>query len=287
MQSTWLSVHFFHAGDHDQLLQLLIRPVVQQAGCPYFFIRYWEGGPHIRLRLYVENGWQAEVKRLLEDIARIYFATYPTHRQDATYPLQQLQPNDSWQYIPYVPEIDRYGNVHTMSLAEQQFHLSSVYVLQEINPAAALTQAIRMNLALLQALQLTPALTLDICHRFIQGWLPRLFLPEQDRQQQEDYYLQRMQEKYLVYAPALTHAAVNLWQEIAQGNAPSALQIFADGNLDVFTQYRQLGFRESQLAAVAGSFLHMGHNRLGVSNLDEAYIMYFTRKCLEHIYGIP
>ncbi|MBC9911744.1 thiopeptide-type bacteriocin biosynthesis protein [Chitinophaga varians] len=286
MQSTWLSVHFFHAGDHDRLLQLLVSPVVQRAGCPYFFIRYWEKGPHIRLRLYVENDRQADVKQLLEDAAQTYFETHPSCRQDDAWPSQQLLPNDSWQYIPYVPEISRYGNAQTMPLAERQFYLSSVCVLQELNPPGALMQAIRLNLALLQSLQLTPALTLDICHRFIQGWLPRLYLPDQDRQQQETYYLQRMHEKYITYAPALTHIAVDLWQRIVQGSAPPVLQRFVEGNSHVFAQYRQLGFGDSQLATVAGSFLHMGHNRLGVSNPDEAYIMYFTRKCLEHIYGI-
>lgn len=287
MQSTWLSVHFFHGGDHDRLLQLLVTPVVQQAGCPYFFIRYWEGGPHIRLRLYVADERQTEIKRLLEDQARAYFAAYPSSRQDGAYPSQRLLPNDSWQYIPYVPEIERYGNVYTMPLAEQQFHLSSACVLQSLNPAGALMQAIRLNLALLQALQLTPLHTLQVCRRFIAAWLPRLFLPEQDRQQQHDHYLQRMHEKFLAYAPVLAPAAAELWQGMEQGNAPPALQTFTEGNRDVFAQYRQLGFGDEQLADVAGSFLHMGHNRLGVSNLDEAYIMYFTCKCLEHIYGIP
>lgn len=290
MQSNWLSVHLFHAGDHGRLLQLLVSPVVRQAGCPYFFIRYGEGGPHIRLRLYVKNNRMAEVKQLLEATAKAYFEAYPSCRQDDAYPSEQLLPNDSWQYLPYVPEISRYGNAQTMPLAEQHFHLSSVYVLGEINqinPSTALMHAIRLNLALLQALLLTPAITLDVCHRFIQGWLPRLYLPEHDRQQQETYYLQRMHEKFVVYAPALKNIAVNLWQGIAQGNAPPALQTFAEGNSHVFAQYRQLGFHDAQLAAVTGSLLHMGHNRLGVSNLDEAYIMYFTRKCLEHIYGIP
>lgn len=286
MQSTWLSVHLFHAGDHDRLLQLLVSPVVQQVDCPYFFIRYWEGGPHIRLRLYVANNRMAEVKRLLEDAARAYFVANPSFRQDDAYPSQELQPNDTWQYIPYVPEISRYGHAQTMPLAEHQFYLSSACVLQEINPPGALMQAIRLNLALLQALQLTPVLTLEVCHRFIQGWLPRLYLPDQDRQQQEAWYLQRMHEKYLAYAPALTPIAVDLWRRMMQGGAPPVLQRFVEGNRNVFAQYRQLGFTDDQLAAVAGSFLHMGHNRLGVSNLDEAYIMYFTRKCLEHIYGI-
>lgn len=285
MQSNWLSVHLFHAGDLNRLLQLLVGPVVRQAGCPYFFIRYWEGGPHIRLRLHVTDSHLTEIQQLLEDAARTYFAAYPSCREDSAYPAQQLQPNDTWQYIPYVPETGRYGNEQTMSLAEQQFGFSSAYVLQEvdkINPSTALVHAVRLNLMTLQALQEPPEHTLDVCHRFIQGWLPRLYHPQQDKEQQQAYFLQRMEERFAFYAPALTQAATALWR----GSVSPALQAFAEGNSRVFAQYRQLGFQQKQLGAIAGSFVHMGHNRLGVANHDEAYIMYFTRKCLEHIYGI-
>jgi thiopeptide-type bacteriocin biosynthesis protein len=289
MHPQWLSVHLFHAGDADRLLRLLVTPVVQQAGYPYFFIRYWEGGPHIRLRLWVDDKQELHARRLLENAAQSYFSAYPSHRREDAWPSQQLLPNDSWQYIPYVPETARYGNVYTMPLAERQFGLSSAFVLQElphIAPSTVLTYAIRLNLALLYALAATPEQTLNTCQRFIEGWLPRLYHPQHDRQQQRSWYLQRMEERYAAYAPALTPAAADIWNRLTQGDAPPALQTFADGNRSLFVQYRQHGFHNGQLGNIAGSFLHMGHNRLGVSNHDEAYIMYFTRKCLEHIYGI-
>lgn len=286
MQSNWLSVHLFHAGDLNRLLQLLVAPLVQRARCPYFFIRYWEGGPHIRLRLYVEDDRAADIRQALEAAAQAYFSLYPSCREESAFSQQQLLPNNTWQYLPYVPETDRYGNEQTMPLAEQQFGLSSAYVLKEISdvsPSTALAYAIRLNLATLQALSETPEHTLDICHHFIQGWLPRLFHPHKDRQQQEAWLLQRMEERFTVYAPVLLPAALQLWK----GNMSPALKTFAGGNSRVFEQYRRCGFQYGQLRAIAGSFLHMGHNRLGVSNPDEAYIMYFTLKCLQYIYEIP
>ncbi|SJZ65467.1 thiopeptide-type bacteriocin biosynthesis domain-containing protein [Chitinophaga eiseniae] len=284
MESNWLSVHLFHAADLNRLLQLLVGPVVQQTGCPYFFIRYREGGQHIRLRLHVAPGSLTEIRRLLQDAAQAYFTAYPSCREKA-FPTQQLQPNDTLQYIPYVRETSRYGNEQTMPLAEQQFGFSSAYVLKEINridPSSALMHAIRLNVITLQALRETPEHTLNICRRFIQGWLPRLYAPQEDRAQQEAYFLQRMEERFAFYAPALTRAATELWN----GNVPETLQAFAAGNSHVFAQYKQLGIQQEQLGVIARSFLHMGHNRLGVANHDEAYIMYFTCKCLEHIYGI-
>lgn len=283
MQRLWLSVHLFYAGDLNHLLCLLVAPAVAQIGAPFFFIRYWEGGPHIRWRLYVDETDEKQVKEYLEAAAGRYFLQYPSQRRDEGYQTPLL-PNDSLQYITYIPEISRYGDERSIHLAEQQFGISAAYVLQQTS--TSLVQAVKLNIATLQALQATPFETLDVCHRFVQAWLPRLYDRNKDLSQQERYYKQLLQQRFDAYAPALTNAAVSLWQEIAEGRTTDALQTFADGNRIVFQQYRLLGFSNRQLGDITGSFIHMGHNRLGVSNLDEAYIMYFTGKCLEHIYGI-
>ncbi|RBL89122.1 thiopeptide-type bacteriocin biosynthesis protein [Chitinophaga flava] len=290
MQRSWLSVHLFYAGDLNHLLHLLVAPVVAQIEAPFFFIRYWEGGPHIRLRLYVDETAEIQVKEYLEAASDRYFLQYPSQRRELAYQTPLL-PNDSLQYITYVPEISRYGDERSIHLAEQQFGISAAYVLQQIkttalNPSTSLIQAVKLNIVMLQTLQATPFETLDVCYRFVQAWLPRLYDRSKDSSQEEQYYKQLLQQRFDAYAPALTNAAVSLWQEIAEGRTTDVLQTFADGNRIIFQQYRLLGFSNRQLGDITGSFIHMGHNRLGVSNLDEAYIMYFTGKCLEHIYGI-
>ena len=58
MNHSWLSLHFFHHGDLDRLLVECVGPLVlalkrEGAIAESFFLRYWNGGPHIRLRLAV------------------------------------------------------------------------------------------------------------------------------------------------------------------------------------------------------------------------------------------
>ncbi|MGQ9366186.1 thiopeptide-type bacteriocin biosynthesis protein [Azospirillum sp. ST 5-10] len=52
----WLSLHVFHGGDADRLLVEAVGPLLARlsasgAADGAFFVRYWNGGPHVRLRI--------------------------------------------------------------------------------------------------------------------------------------------------------------------------------------------------------------------------------------------
>src|SRR5687767_9461651 len=127
MEYEWLSAHIFYAGSAELLLRRLVQPCIEEAGtllhatCPWFFIRYSEGGPHIRLRLQVLDKNLPVMKELLEKHANRFFLAHPFSQETALL-----------QYIPYVPEIIRYGNAETIAYAENQFCISSRYSLQSM-----------------------------------------------------------------------------------------------------------------------------------------------------------
>ena len=280
MEYTWLSAHIFYNGHPHLLLNNLVSPLLERTGYSAFFIRYWENGPHIRLRMQVGIDELSRLKALLADQCHSFFAYYPAlHRHDAL------------QFIPYHPELQRYGNVQSLPWAERQFVASSAYVLQHLrntsswDDSVALLHAIRLNMALLFALEQEQAFTLHCCRSFIKGWMPRLFDPAKDAQEQERHYTALMQSRYDAHAAILTKATAQLWESMEQEKTEPGLQTFIYQNREIAAQYRKLGFDAARYSGIIGSFMHMGHNRLGVSNLDEAYIMFFTLKCMEHIYA--
>lgn len=278
--STWLSAHIFYSDDPHLLLNGLVSPLLQRTGCTAFFIRYWEGGPHIRLRIQVRGEEEAGWRTMLAQHSAVFFEQHPS-----------LCRGDALQYIPYQPEVQRYGNAQSMPWAEQQFVASSGYVLQHINSAGtwndsvALLHAIRLNMALLFALQEEPAFALQCCKNFIAAWMPRLFDPAGNAKAQQAHYTALMQSRFDAYAPSLTAVTAALWENMEEGTAEPALQTFIGKNREIFSRYRSMNFDAGKYCGIIGSFMHMGHNRLGVSNLDEAYIMFFTLKCMEHIYA--
>lgn len=291
MQHTWLSAHLFYAGTPSVLLNNLVTPLLQSTGWKAFFVRYWEGGPHIRLRISVKEQGLQDAKALLALYSSHFFEQHPSCRDDAGYKQVKLFPNDTLQYIPYEPEIDRYGNAGSISWAERQFAASSAYVLAHIHDTSswddsvALLHAIRMNMALLFALGEGEELTLYICRRFVQAWLPRLYDPAADPVSQQQCYTRSLQSRFDAYAGSLTSATAWLWENMGMGTAEDRLEAFITANRKIFSQYRRLNFDQNKYADIIGSFIHMGHNRLGISNFDEAYIMFLTLKCMEHIYA--
>ncbi|MCA9936298.1 MAG: thiopeptide-type bacteriocin biosynthesis protein, partial [Anaerolineales bacterium] len=84
--STWLSAHLFYGKLWEDLLTQAVRPFVddlfiQGQISQFFFIRYWERGPHIRLRLKGQpSALQNHVKPALEATFTDYFTKYPSER---------------------------------------------------------------------------------------------------------------------------------------------------------------------------------------------------------------
>ena len=142
----WVSAHLFHAGSLDALLAQVVAPLVDElrgelAG--FFFLRYWEGGPHLRLRVRPDGGADAgRIRRLIERRAGAYFAGHPSARgfQPADYQALaaglagaerladhdgHLHPNDAVEFIAYVPEHRAYGGAACVAAVEEHFTDSS------------------------------------------------------------------------------------------------------------------------------------------------------------------
>lgn len=56
--SDWISIHFYYAGNLDEVLIECIFPLTEELSARglimrHFFIRYWNGGSHIRLRMWL------------------------------------------------------------------------------------------------------------------------------------------------------------------------------------------------------------------------------------------
>jgi thiopeptide-type bacteriocin biosynthesis protein len=162
MAKNWISLHIFYVGNPEPLLLDAIEPLVKDLRernviQGYFFIRYWQEGPHIRLRLLPTEGVAEEdVKGIAEEALVAYLKRYPslytldneervpTHKEMflAEYSLEKWQelygesdmmpvcPNNSVHAIPYEPEYGRYGGAYGMEIAEWHFEKSSEIVLK-------------------------------------------------------------------------------------------------------------------------------------------------------------
>ncbi|MFJ3104739.1 thiopeptide-type bacteriocin biosynthesis protein [Streptomyces sp. NPDC086835] len=151
---TWNSWHLHLAttarSAHDRVLTRVVGPTVRElaADRPWFFIRYWQAGPHLRLRIAdLDHTTRGQVEDALRErlaaAGRLTAGEEPlapeayrrSAGQLASAGEQGEDRNVREMLAPgvhraeYEPEFDRYGGAALMPATETLFHLSSEMVL--------------------------------------------------------------------------------------------------------------------------------------------------------------
>lgn len=144
--TTWRSWHLhvseLRVGASDDILRRVVQPALEGLNNPWFFVRYWQYGPHIRLRVgnlddAAVAPLEAVLRRLLEEVAGGAgpMLTADEYRRQAT-PLaaageggQALEVGNLWPpgvyRRPYQPEVERYGGASLLASSESLFHTAS------------------------------------------------------------------------------------------------------------------------------------------------------------------
>lgn len=167
----WTSAHLFRHDDLDQLLTTLVRPLVRELEATgvlrgFFFLRYWEGGPHLRVRLLTDSRDTDAVRRQLTVRFRDHVRLHPrTSRIDqAAYAAvaartaafegrdtyeRVLRAGDTLSFTAYHPEHESFGHGPSLSGVEHHFRESAEVVLSclDSDPAHLQSTALVMTLA--------------------------------------------------------------------------------------------------------------------------------------------
>jgi hypothetical protein len=178
----WISVHAFHQGDLDTLLSKAVVPIVDwfadSGSCArWFFLRYWEGGPHLRLRARPTPGHANEVREYMMRSLHGYLRANPSEpaldaaayerlaaelagREHLTSYERTLRPNDSVAPVPYRPEYTVYGTGRSMAATERHFAQSSQIALRVV--ASGMPRARRTGMCLSASLLALAVLEPDL-----------------------------------------------------------------------------------------------------------------------------
>lgn len=146
MTDPWLSFHAFHPGDLDRLLVEAVAPHV--GGRPWFYLRYWEGGPHLRVRLQAPSGADLveSMRKFLvanpappalsaSDYAAL--AADLAGREGVSAYERSLREPGTVAAVPYRPEVDAYGDGPSLAAVERHFVESSELALEIVAAGAA------------------------------------------------------------------------------------------------------------------------------------------------------
>jgi thiopeptide-type bacteriocin biosynthesis protein len=317
----WLSLYIFYAEPWDQILVDLVKPLaesMQQQGKveKFFFIRYWEKGPHLRLRFLVNAGFEQDVKAQLTEEVGKYLREKPSNYESEAYAEAALQyewyPNNSLQWIAYEPEVARYGGPHALPVAESLFQCSSYTVLevmaetQDWDYDAALGSAIQMHLAFVHAAGMSKLEAAEFFGWIFQSWLPMAVSQTLGDEEKEkalyavvevfDRQFEEQKSVLLPFVQAFWDSMdapqeyeddwVQAWIKGSKETVDQ-LQLLARNNQVAFFEQQtpvhdrfETPFDRIQFWSIYASFVHMVNNRVGVQNRDEGYLGYLICKAL-------
>ncbi|MWV45651.1 hypothetical protein GRF59_18725 [Paenibacillus sp. HJL G12] len=248
----------------------------------WFFLRYWEDGPHIRIRYLSEEELAADQ---LFDEAKAWIKQHPTERKltkeeyfrhhkfdGDPLALEQQEWYEEGDIIakPYEPEYDRYGGKALMPLTETLFLESSrlAVLLLKLMRESSFTARLLVAMTVVQELA-------EGCFEN----MPRLGAVQSYYRKSADSWKRLYRLETMDLPDRLVQGISNnpRWKEAV------VRLLYADGEYDrmkgrLLAGYASIGDAledEQQIRAIIYSHLHMLNNRLGIGPEYE-YALYET-----------
>ncbi len=304
-RKSWISAYIYFRGSiYDASCDRVVREVVTPFvdACRerdwidrFFFIRYRTHGPHIRLRLLgapqilgqdVKPALISHVQSTLPEEVRV--ASAMSGNGEAHRPVQ---------WIPYEPEIHRYGGRRGVELAEEYFCGSStaaVAMLQQLDKddsAGRLGKGIMAMLVLIGAFYPEREKATVFARNYARNYLRMLANADGAR----DVVLRNAFEQgYEQNAGALAAYVEAAWERVHNRESLSATldhyRIVCEDLREEFERLLRNGLlmKGDQLlndlghsiALILPSYIHMMNNRLGIPWHEEAYLGHVLSQAL-------
>lgn len=300
----WHALHVYRYPDQDDFLVHCLAPVVadlRRSGDidGYFFLRYWQGGHHLRVRLLAPANAEP-VLTAVADRFRAYLAANPTGQSPDGFEqaqttmaglegadAEELQPPDTIRRVEYHPELDKYGGAAGVAIAERYFERSSDVVLASL-PAlsrrpARLGAAFAMMVRALRAAGHDAAAQAGFFARYCLLWAPYVF---------EESLTAWPQLLAARRGPLAEHVrrtfAAGLPDDPFSVAVTAAMRAVADDADRILPRVVLAGAdrpAEDRRHVLLVSHLHTHNNRLGLIPEQEALLGYLAHHVLSELAG--
>jgi thiopeptide-type bacteriocin biosynthesis protein len=280
-------------------LRDVVHPAVREAGLRnrFWYLRYWQGGPHIRFRLHEvsEQTVESVRSRLAAAMPALDAEQTAEYEQQASHQpglaeLEGAKPVDvraagTVEAAGYSPEYAKYGGTTGLRIAEELFRSTSTAVLdllagltdRELTASPA-GRAIRIMAMSLKGSGLNTAQSQDFLGHYEEDW--RRWVP-----------------------PGYEEKWAGLYEKTRSRVMSLCSSVWRDGITDVFhdTYAKALKSTQAAQAGTAGgdvtelvlgetpythclaNYIHTTNNRLGILPAAEAFLAHVIRRSLKEL----
>lgn len=301
----WISAHVFYHDWPDAMLRGCVSPLVarlREEGSVqrFFFVRYADGGPHVRLRFGGSTTvLEREVRPRVDAWLAAYLRANPAgaglaspgtvfgrHEAPAAWTA-----NNTWCWVAYEREWSRYGGPVAMDIAEQHFDFSSGRALEVISRDRELDlvaagrarrgAAFRIMVVMMQSMGGSIAAGGEFFRQWAASVCAHCGISGIGRVLEQRYHAQR--EQLCRQAAAVldrrldAESSLHGWRRHCEELAGRLRSVEADGGVG--------GLGEARLYGILGSYLHMHNNRLGIFGDSELLLAYLVARSLQSLTG--
>ncbi len=282
---SWKAIHIFYYDNQDMILREGINAIMMKNQIEnYFFIRYWENGPHIRLRMKdiseeVLGKVKSEIRQFIEDNESKVQVNKDEYRKMAqefskkeniTADNMELIGNNTIKDWQYIPELEKYNGIEGVKIAEKEFVYSSKLVLLLLQTKPS--QAKKYFLSAVFACMLIHYLYTEnsekeiFLEKYIKYWKYFTGYSEEALKRLKDNT-----EKYPVSVDALRKV-----KEFYEN------QFLAVLHKEVFSELKELVPDNAYiLERFCFNFIHLFNNRIGMSPAEEVIMGYLGIKMVK------
>lgn len=284
---SWRAMHIFYYDNQDTILKNDIKAVLKKNNVyEFFFIRYWENGPHIRLRLkniddskflavkseildYMENN-KSEVE--IDENKYGEIADVLGKREGIVLQNHCLEKNNTIKEWKYEPELKKYSGKEGVALAEREFIHSSKIALDVIQ--LDLKQSLKYIFASVYAVDVSCALF-------------------ETREQREEFF-KRYADYWIGFGENVSAAMDKYKKKVAALDLNiESLRVIKKyfGELKNYDVHKKLYEElktiadEKDIMRFGFNFVHLFNNRIGIVPAEEAMVGITALKVMEKIDG--
>lgn len=272
INNNWISCYIYCSRTNDEFLLKYLKVLVENLFNNnrinnFFFIRYYENGFHIRLRLKLE---QKEHKRMQD------FLLSQLNQYNEIFSENKIV---NIVFREYEPEIERYGGNKAILVAEDQFQLSSTTILQRIgsveswNYSQAIVNALILHLSFAYSTGLKLKEGIYFFYSNYENWA---YADVKNTKADFENYFQKYKAQFF---PALS----TLWNALNENIEleDKWLNEWVIGMKSISLRLETIPYlKKEKLFSILESYVHMTNNRLGLGNEDEPLVSYMIYRFL-------